>query len=437
MTQRLAYDFRAGGNGAPLLRGGWHGQETSGTWSAGEASHLALPPVPEGVVYRLALHLVGFVAPPALPRQRLLLLLNGQEILQAEVTHDALWDVRCTLPANLLRSDAENILTLLHPDSHAPVGILPGNPDARSLAVRLLDLFVEVLADPRAEPPRRVVILTMAYNEAVNLPIWLRHYRRSAPQAELLVIDHGSDDGSTDDLGGAGRLRLARIDHDEVRRAAFVNELQRSLLRYYDIVIYTDCDELLVPDPTRYIGLGDYLQRFAATHANAVGLNLVHVPEREPALDPARPLLRQRRYVQFAPPLCKPLVTTVPVTWSIGFHACEWTPRIDPELFLFHLKAADWHLALLRHHANRALRWSPATLSDGLSAHQRLDDARFQEVFFGETAAVVARGEVKPFDFREDIARYMTENEASGGTRPGHPFSGRVAEIPSDFAGLF
>jgi len=38
-----------------------------------------------------------------------------------------------------------------------------------------------------------IAIITMAYNERVNLPIWLRHYRRMAPTAALIVIEDVGD----------------------------------------------------------------------------------------------------------------------------------------------------------------------------------------------------------------------------------------------------
>src|SRR5690349_13220915 len=38
---------------------------------------------------------------------------------------------------------------------------------------------------PSAARGNQLAIMTMVYNEAINLPIWLRHYRRMAPGATL------------------------------------------------------------------------------------------------------------------------------------------------------------------------------------------------------------------------------------------------------------
>src|SRR5205814_1216431 len=102
---------------------------------------------------------------------------------------------------------------------------------------------------PSSRAPTRqgaIAIMTMVYNESTNLPIWIRHYRRVAPSAALFVIDHSSDDGSTGFLFGVNKIPLPRNELDERDRTFFINSLQQGFLRYYDTVIYTDCDELLV-----------------------------------------------------------------------------------------------------------------------------------------------------------------------------------------------
>src|SRR5229473_5456537 len=61
----------------------------------------------------------------------------------------------------------------------------------------------------------RIAIMTMVYNEITNLPIWIGHYRRTAPSANLFVIDHGSDDGCTTLEPAVTRIPLPRDELDE------------------------------------------------------------------------------------------------------------------------------------------------------------------------------------------------------------------------------
>jgi hypothetical protein len=104
-----------------------------------------------------------------------------------------------------------------------------------------------------------VAVVTMVYNEGVNLPIWVRHYKAHCPGATLFVIDHGSDDGSTHGLPEVNLIPFPRTPFDDQTRAEIVTDFQHALLRLYDVVIYTDCDEMLVADPRIHASLGSFL----------------------------------------------------------------------------------------------------------------------------------------------------------------------------------
>ena len=96
--------------------------------------------------------------------------------------------------------------------------------------------------------PPKVAAITMVYNEAALLPVWARHYVKQVGADHCYVIDHGSTDALVLPRG-VNQLRLPRSPHDDLRRAGFISKLTTSLLAYYDWVIYTDVDELLVADP--------------------------------------------------------------------------------------------------------------------------------------------------------------------------------------------
>lgn len=296
-------------------------------------------------------------------------------------------------------------------------------PDGRmSLSATACGKLETFTATPADRPPR-IAAFTMAYNEAAFLPLWLDYYGAQLGRENLYVLDHGSTDGSTQDLAPTSVVHVPRADRfDEDQRAAFVSRFQASLLCYNDIVIFSDTDEFLVPRPSLFTGLRDYAARRCDRAVTAVGLDVVHRPDIEPPLDLSRPVLAQRGFAQFRAEYCKTLMSRIPLEWAPGFHCCQIAPHVDPDLFLFHLKRADRDLALAALRRFRGLAWSQSGLAQGHGHQVRLDEAEYLARMFPPVDAV-ADG----FDFRADIARLPTAPYMA------HYESGRIVTIADEF----
>lgn len=191
--------------------------------------------------------------------------------------------------------------------------------------------------------------MTMARDEAGMLKRWVDYYGNQLGFDNLIVLDDNSADGSTRDLP-CTVYRLPpppwKAPWSRTRRE-FFNGFTRSLLTCYDAVIVTDVDEFLVPDPIRYDGLLDYIGAASDWDVVApVALNVLHNPRYEPDLDANKPVMAQRRFVKFAPSLCKPLITRSPSEWLAGLHGIRAPFEVDRELFMLHLKFSD--LATMR-----------------------------------------------------------------------------------------
>jgi hypothetical protein len=282
-------------------------------------------------------------------------------------------------------------------------------------------------------------VITFAYNETVNLPIWLRYYGGIFGERNLFVIDHSSSDGSTDNIGSVNKLWFARKELDEHKRCVFMASFVKGLLEYFDTVIYTDCDEILMPDLRTYDDLGDYLGRNDFEYTAPVGLNLHHIMSLEPPLNLAWPILRQRRFASFTAAACKPLITRVPLRWTTGFHAADRPVRIDPNLFLLHLKAMDCEIGLRRQKLTREMAWAASSISAGHGAHARYDDERYMREFFLDPQNLVTNPNhgVQPFEFSKEIERFMSEVVYRDGIYSGPQFIGRTVEIPEHLRSAF
>ena len=216
---------------------------------------------------------------------------------------------------------------------------------------------------------KTLACVTMVYNERDMLPLWLRHYGRQAGSAACYVIDHGSDDGSTEELGTTTRQRLARTPLDEPWRAAYVGLVCAELLRQYDYVAYVDADEMLVADPARWDSLLDFVNDTPAPVTTAFGMNLLHLIGDEAEWNPARPILAQRRWAFPLAAMCKPALIGEPVAWSPGFHSAD-APIVFGGLFLFHLAYFDDGTAMRRQHKRR----SQSFADEMTSTHHRAAD---------------------------------------------------------------
>jgi len=249
----------------------------------------------------------------------------------------------------------------------------------------------------------KIAAFTMAYNERAMLPLWLAHYGAQFGRENLFVIDHGSTDGSTEGLWPTQRFIARRHGYQERRRAAFVSAFHAMLLHQYDVVLFSDVDEMLVARPGRFAGLRDYIEARCETICQAVGLDVLQLQDEEPPLDLSRPVLSQRTCVRFARKYCKPLISRIPVRWRAGCHSIPGVATVtDPDLFMFHLKLADRDLAL----AARS-RWQEARLLLGPgeegSAPAERSEAEFLAADFSYTRKRI-EGRLRPgLDFHREL----------------------------------
>jgi hypothetical protein len=281
-----------------------------------------------------------------------------------------------------------------------------------------------------------IAVTTMVYNEHVNLPLWIRHYKAHCPGATLFVIDHGSDDGSTHGLTGVNLVALPRTSFDDQTRVEFVADFQHALLRFYDVVIYTDCDEMLVADPRKHASLTSFLQATKSNVIAPIGLNIRHLPEIELPIDLRAAILGQRRYAGFASGMCKPSIARVPLLWVPGFHWCDQIPDYRTDLYQFHLKWMDIDLSLERLRLTRAMAWSERALQHNWARRQRqTDEERIREEF-DEPAEDVKRRGAAPFDFETEMKRHSDSLRLHDGLYAGDFFRGPIVQIPVAFFGL-
>ena len=185
----------------------------------------------------------------------------------------------------------------------------------------------------------RLAFVTMVWRDYWLLEKWVSHNEKTVPRSQLYVINHGGDPEVDRIAAGCNLIHLPR---DEVtpdltrRRWDLKGGLVTGLLGFYDMVICTDVDELLV-----YVGAeGDLLSYLegASRETEAispVGLNMIPRPD-----DPGEgeTVLARHPQALVHGKYTKPCIVNAPVGFTIGGHGLfRGDFRIDPNIVLFHL----------------------------------------------------------------------------------------------------
>ena len=199
-----------------------------------------------------------------------------------------------------------------------------------------------------------------AVKQDVYLETWLKYYSRFFE--DIYVIN--TDPGTPDEIIMKAKEKykftvitdypnpsyLMEIDRGQVK------EFQKKLLEKYDWVVFAHADEFIVPDPAKYKDLSDYIDKCTKDYVFCSGYNVLQMWEEkdgepnEPMLDLSKPILPQRKYWWYEFGYNKPLISRVPLNWSLGFHKVDEISDSDlhnardVNLYLFHLKQADFNI---------------------------------------------------------------------------------------------
>jgi hypothetical protein len=233
---------------------------------------------------------------------------------------------------------------------------------------------------------KRRALVTMVHDEAIFLPIWLRYYSRFFEPTDIYVLDHGTTDGSTEREGFV-RIPVSHPTVDHVWMVETVQSLQHELLDDYEVVLVTDVDEIMLPDPV-WGTLGDYIDRLDEDFITARGFELIHLRDREPALRLDEPILDQRSHWFANGAYNKTLLAMVPMDWKPGFHMrIDEQVNCDPDFYLVHLHRMDYELCRQRHELRRTMVWNARDVADQWAYHNRItEDAEFERWFYEDSS---------------------------------------------------
>jgi len=242
--------------------------------------------------------------------------------------------------------------------------------------------------DPEKGARKRRCVLTLVRDEAIFFPVWLRYYSRFFAPEDIYVLDHQTTDGSTDGEGFV-RIPVEHEDYDMLWMGRVVEEHQHSLFGSYDVVLVTDVDEIIAPNPEMGT-LEDYIDRFDEEFVNCLGYEILHMHETEPSFDPSRPVMRQRSHWFANDGYDKPVLSSGPMRWVPGFHQrADGRFNPDPDFRLIHLHRVDLELCRLRHRMRSDMNWKQIDLDEGWSAHNLITEGvDFERWFYTDSSSI-------------------------------------------------
>src|SRR5690554_2610185 len=232
-------------------------------------------------------------------------------------------------------------------------------------------------------------VVTMARNESVLLPVWWRYYSQFFNAEDIYILDHETTDGST---AGPGFVRVP-VTHPVVDwgwHRDVLQETQHRLIDRYELVLCTDVDEIVAPDP-RTGNLGDYMEKFKHDFINCQGYEILHIKDSEAPFDPAKKILDQRSHWYYNPAYSKPLLASVPMHWHGGLHSrVDGQIREDPSLFLIHLHRMDYDVCLQRHKQRNSLPWNQRDVDENWGYQNRItEEDHFRRWFYEDSCSGV------------------------------------------------
>ena len=112
------------------------------------------------------------------------------------------------------------------------------------------------MTHPQVRPPiGKVVVLIPTYNERENLPLIVSRMRTAVPEADVLVLDDSSPDGTgavADQLAANdGQVRVLHRKRKEGLGAAYLAGFAWALDKGYDVLVEMDADGSHQPEQLR------------------------------------------------------------------------------------------------------------------------------------------------------------------------------------------
>ena len=233
-------------------------------------------------------------------------------------------------------------------------------------------------------------IYTVQHNEQYYLPMWVKYYLQTFAPEDIYIVSHNCF-GKTRELLDKYKEQGINIvdvetdtifDHDYLLNQ--VHTSQRNLLKEYKYVVFTDCDEIIVPKTGT---LKEFLenateQAYRCTGYDVIGDKMI----RSPGFD-------------------KTLISSIPLTYIHGYHTAIPEFPVCDDLEMYHIHKLNYQEAWERNQRISQEKWDNFAVTNKLSWQNRIDDEEsFKELFYCDKERFVEQS-----DNLKKLVEYITE----------------------------
>lgn len=288
-------------------------------------------------------------------------------------------------------------------------------------------------------------VVTMVYEDYFFLERWYNYYRKQVGAENLYVFSHGNDPKHREIAAEANVMNLPR---DEImfkfdrRRWRMLGNFATGLLDFYNFMIVSDVDEIVVVDPIAAPTIVEYIHQTYGAMKNAprnispLCLELIHLPEQEPLpIQDNKTILSRRRIFRPNKNYSKPCIVGGPVGFGPGGHRNTLGPRHLPEhLYTLHLKYFDQRTVEERGEEKKKLVVDAGNIGSKYDTSHAW--SRTQEAYEGIIASATLEGEnIELPEFRKAMLK-QTERYSNQYVW-GPARSSTLYRIPERFSDVF
>jgi hypothetical protein len=221
---------------------------------------------------------------------------------------------------------------------------------------------------------KKSAVFTIVKNENYFLPIWIKHYKKYFNESDMYILDHQSNDGSTDNLSVNVVPVTNELAFDHQWLVDTVQNYQKKLLEEYECVVFAESDELLysIEKPLNDI-IEDFINDPTQDYITCHGYEIIQM-ENEKSLSLNDEIFKNRNYWFKHTGYSKTLISKIPLNWVWGFHHTSGKEKnFTLGLHMAHLHRVDFEM-MLKRHEERANKWNLKNDGPGVGFQHRIGD---------------------------------------------------------------